>query len=286
MDPEKTRSRPPTGLFSDDSSSPSAGERRSVSDPHPYRGTRESLIARRQALQKELAAVDTSLEEARGEEAAAATMPSTGLGDLGSIFFPRRAMSVVMAGVLAGVGISSLFAYQLGVSWSDPDPGARTVVVDSAHRSERRRPDETAAQHALRRRKEGEALLMSSLFASPASESAAAARIRRIGPTTWQVDQSVLERADSPSMSLRMLPHLARDGRVDGIQLFGIRPDGVQARLGLQNGDILLRANGIEVTGADGAFAAAESVRRTRYLTLELRRGGTTVAQHYLIATS
>ncbi len=48
---------------------------------------------------------------------------------------------------------------------------------------------------------------------------------------------------------------------------------------------MLVRANGIEMTGADGAFAAVESLRRTHYLALELERDGRRISQHYLIAS-
>jgi hypothetical protein len=281
MDPENTRSRPPSGLFSDETSPSPTDSRRSVSDAHPYRGTRDSLVARREALEKELASVDAKLQQ---EAAAAAATParSSGLAELGSIFLPRRAMSVVMAGMLAGVGVSSLLAYQLGAGFSDADLASH-VVVDRSHRFSPHTQDESAREHSLRRRKEGEALLMSSFFAPATRPPEALPRIARVGPTTWEVDESILEQRHSPYTSLRMLPHVSRTGRVDGIRLFGIRPDGIQTQLGLRNGDVVMRANGFEMSGADGAFAAVESMRRTHYLTVEIQRDGGTVVQHYLI---
>jgi hypothetical protein len=282
MDPESTRSRAPSGLFSDDSSSASSDVGRTVSGQHPYRGTRESLLARKNALEKELEAVDSSLEEVAPD----VTSPEvrTDFADLSAIFLPRRAIGVVMAGVMTGVCVSSMLAYQLGACWSVGDRGAHVVSLRPARRAHSAPLDESTAERAVRRRKEGEALLMSSLFAaSPDPASDVPARITRIGPTTWEVEESVLG-SPAPYETVRMVPHFSHEGRVDGIRLFGIRPDGVQSRLGLRNGDVVMRANGIAMTGADGAFAAAESMQRTHYLVLDLQRDGQVIAQHYLIA--
>lgn len=297
MHPETPRSRAPNGLFTDDSSSPPTDARRSVNGRDPYRDTRDSLLAHRNALAKELTTIDARLDDLDGERAA--TLPpsspnrSIGLSELGAIFLPRRAMGVVMAGVLAGVGVSSLLAYELGVCWTIPGPADR-VVVDGARRVRPEAQDESRAEHALRRRKEGEALLMSSLFTSsrhaavetsrPGEGAGGDRHITRLGTATWQVDESVLSAAEPLYTSLRMLPHLSPDGLVDGIRLSGIHPQGIHAQLGLQNGDIVLRANGIEVTGADGVFGALESARRTHYLALEIRRAGELLTLHYLIA--
>ncbi len=284
MHPETPRTRTPNGLFSDETSRAPDDEGRTVKPVAPYRDSRDSLLAHRQSLAKELSAIDVRLDQL---DAPAPTPPlsaserSLGLSDLSALLLPRRAMSVVMAGLLAGVGLSSLLAYELGVSWTVPRPEGR-LAIHASRGIEPRPQDESAAEHALRRRKEGEALLMSSLFAS--REDAASKpppRITRLARSLWEVDESLLD--GSPHTSMRMVPHLAGDGHIDGIRIFGIRADGIPARLGLRNFDVVRRVNGIEVTGADDAFAALESVRRTRYLTLELVRDGELVTQNYLI---
>lgn len=282
MDLDTTRSRAPSGLFSDEPSGTSQENGRSGTDAHPYRGTRSSLIARRHALEKELRAVESQIDLAPPE---APPPPPTASRDvamteLASLLLPRRALGVVMAGVLAGVGISSMFAYRLGTT-VPIHPRELHANVDAPRFAPRVR-GESPEDHALRRRKDGEALLMSSFF-SQQQRSGTTPRIVRLGRATWEVDASLLDQVEPPYVSLRMTPHITRGGRVDGVRILGIRPGSIHAQLGLQNGDVVLRANGFEMTGADAAVSAVESVDRTRQLILELLRDGMVIVQRYVV---
>jgi general secretion pathway protein C len=82
----------------------------------------------------------------------------------------------------------------------------------------------------------------------PAPE--ASDRIRRTGENAYLVDRREIAGAlGNPSGLLTQLRAVAevRDGRPAGFRLFRIREDGLFARLGLRDGDVVERVNGAEV---------------------------------------
>jgi hypothetical protein len=71
----------------------------------------------------------------------------------------------------------------------------------------------------------------------------------------------------------RIVPAL-KEGVVQGIKLFAIRPNSVLARLGLQNGDLVRSVNGISLATPDQALAAYARLREASHFTIELERRG------------
>ena len=282
MHQESSRSRPIQGLFTDETSPAPASLGRTVNGEGPYRDARETLRARREALLKELLAIDARVV-ALERQPPIDPVPNRSFGplELVTMVLPRRAIGVVVAGVLVGVGASSLLAWGLGA----PPRARDEAAIVSAAIAERPR-DESPEDHRLRRQKEGEALIMSALFSSPsAGSTGSAARVARLGPSTWEVDEHVLDASGSAYTSLRMVPHFDSGGVIDGIRIFGVRPGGVPALLGLRDGDVVERVNGIGLAGADDAFAAFESARRTRRLEVDIERDGRSITQIYLVTS-
>lgn len=101
-------------------------------------------------------------------------------------------------------------------------------------------------------------------------------RIERSLVDTMLADQSNLTR------QARAVP-VREDGRIVGVRLSGIRPDGVLARLGIQNGDEVRKVNGFEIGTPDKALEACVRLAKADRLSVELRRGGVTMILGYAI---
>ena len=63
-------------------------------------------------------------------------------------------------------------------------------------------------------------------------------------------------------------------GRVVGVQLFGVRGNSLLGRLGMQNGDVLNRINGLDIASPDRALEAYSRLRTSDSLQVSVTRGG------------
>jgi len=71
----------------------------------------------------------------------------------------------------------------------------------------------------------------------------------------------------------RIVPNF-RNGKPIGFKLFSISPEDILAKIGLKNGDVVMRINGITVDSPDKALEAYErSKRLSRFVVAILRRG-------------
>lgn len=104
-----------------------------------------------------------------------------------------------------------------------------------------------------------------------------AAFIQPLSPTEFNLDRRGVERLlEDPSSLMRLarvVPE-AQDGKVIGIRLFGIRPDAVLGKLGIQNGDRVESVNGFDISGPDKALEAFVRVRTAGEISLKIVRRG------------
>ncbi len=71
--------------------------------------------------------------------------------------------------------------------------------------------------------------------------------------------------------SARFVPSV-KDGAIQGLKLFAIRPDSFFARLGFQNGDLLRTVNGMPMATPEQALAAYAKLHETTHFTVEIER--------------
>lgn len=71
----------------------------------------------------------------------------------------------------------------------------------------------------------------------------------------------------------RIAPAFA-NGRAIGFKLFCIRPNSLYAKVGLKNGDVVVRINGFSITNPNEALAAYDKLRDAKTLRIELWRQG------------
>jgi len=83
-----------------------------------------------------------------------------------------------------------------------------------------------------------------------------------------------LQATDEVARGARVVPAFDR-GRSMGFKLFSIRDDSLFARLGLQNGDVVVAMHGLPLDSPDRALAAAETLRTATAVNVSIRRRGT-----------
>ena len=87
---------------------------------------------------------------------------------------------------------------------------------------------------------------------------------------TQEVDQ-LRSNMSSLMTQIRVVPNFT-DGQPDGFKVFAIRPGSIFARIGLQNGDVIKRINGLEIQGPEQAFAAYQQLAAETNIQIDLVR--------------
>jgi general secretion pathway protein C len=104
--------------------------------------------------------------------------------------------------------------------------------------------------------------------------------IRETGPETYAIPREDVTQAlthmSELSMQARVVPAF-RDGQPVGFKVFSIREGSLYARLGLRDGDVLQRINGLDLNGPDKALEAFTTLRDARRIELQIERGGAPV---------
>jgi len=113
-----------------------------------------------------------------------------------------------------------------------------------------------------------------------------AKRIQKVSDTEFHVDRAVvdniLENQAQLMRTARIVPE-QKDGKVVGIRLFGIRPDTLLGKLGLQNGDRLEQINGFDMASPEKALEAYARLRTADSLAVKVTRRGAPVTIDFKI---
>jgi general secretion pathway protein C len=99
--------------------------------------------------------------------------------------------------------------------------------------------------------------------------------VRRTGENSFVVDRRELDGAvgnlTTLASQVRLVPNFT-EGKSDGFRVFNIRPNSIFGKLGLANGDVIRRVNGLEISGAEQALQAFTQLREASDITLDLSR--------------
>jgi general secretion pathway protein C len=113
--------------------------------------------------------------------------------------------------------------------------------------------------------------------ADPAEVQRVVAGIRRVSDREAEMTQSALDRFLQNTALLtgaaRVVPVL-HNGTARGMKLFGIRPDGVMAALGFQNGDTVITVDKQAIASPEAALEVYSRVRHAKALVIGLERAG------------
>ena len=96
----------------------------------------------------------------------------------------------------------------------------------------------------------------------------------RVDQGTWRVKRDLITEqfADLGTLSrqVRVVPHTIQ-GRPSGFRLTRLRP-GLLQRIGLLNGDVLQRVNGLDINSPEEALKAYQAVQSQPTVRLEILR--------------
>jgi general secretion pathway protein C len=109
---------------------------------------------------------------------------------------------------------------------------------------------------------------------------------RQVGEREYVLDRRKVEQSLADPEKLltdaRMLPNI-KNGKHEGFVISEIIPGGLYDSLGLKNGDILLRINGLEISNPEVAIQAMSALRGMNSVDLDIIRGGNNISLNYRI---
>jgi general secretion pathway protein C len=110
--------------------------------------------------------------------------------------------------------------------------------------------------------------------------------VRKIDDTHYEIDRGLVDKIiGDPSQVMRqarIVPSI-KDGKANGFKMYAIRPNGVYAKIGMQNGDTIHSINGYEITSPDKALEVYTKVKSASSLSMQLTRRGQPVSMEYVI---
>jgi membrane-associated protease RseP (regulator of RpoE activity) len=111
-------------------------------------------------------------------------------------------------------------------------------------------------------------------------------KIKKINDTTYEISRDLVDSVLANPMGIakgaRVVPAV-KDGKPAGFKLYAIRPSSIFAALGFENGDTIVKINGMDMTSADKALEVYTKLRDAKKLTVIIERQGKTVTLTYTI---
>lgn len=108
--------------------------------------------------------------------------------------------------------------------------------------------------------------------------------IRATGEHSYEIPstelQTALSRLDQLSTQARALPAF-ENGQSVGFKLAAIKQNSLYTKIGLQNGDVLRRINGLTLDSPERVLEAFTKLREARHIELDIDRGGGPVRKVY-----
>ncbi len=109
---------------------------------------------------------------------------------------------------------------------------------------------------------------------------------KQVGEREYVLDgRTVREALKNPEQILtdaRLLPNII-NGRQEGFAISEVVPDGLYNSLGLKNGDVLLKINGLEISNPEVAMQAMSALRGMNRVNLDVIRNGKNMSMSYRI---
>ena len=116
--------------------------------------------------------------------------------------------------------------------------------------------------------------------------AAAGERIRKTGDDKFVIDRRELEKTvanlNEVFTQARAVPYF-QDGKTVGFRVFAIKPGSVFEKIGLQNGDIINRVNGVEINDPTKAISLFTELQNEGHIALDLQRNNATKSFSYEI---
>ena len=109
-------------------------------------------------------------------------------------------------------------------------------------------------------------------------------RIRKVGDNNYVMDrrevEGVLADVNKLLTQIRIVPHF-KEGKPYGFKVFNIRPNSLFMKLGMVNGDIIKRVNGLDITGPEQALQMYQQLKQESRITIDLERFSKNITLQY-----
>jgi len=121
--------------------------------------------------------------------------------------------------------------------------------------------------------------------AAPAgSPPAGGERIRKTADNKFVIDrrevEKTVENLNEVFTQARAVPYF-QDGKTVGFRVFAIKPGSVFEKIGLQNGDVIQRVNGVELTDPTKAISLFTELQNEGHIAVDLQRNKQTKSFSY-----
>lgn len=101
--------------------------------------------------------------------------------------------------------------------------------------------------------------------------------ITKIDDLTYKVEREAIDGwLKNPTCMMRqarIIPYM-QDGKPAGFKLYAIRPNTLYSKLGLKNGDVVQKINGVEMTDPESALQIYQGVKDAKTVTMDIVRRG------------
>jgi general secretion pathway protein C len=110
------------------------------------------------------------------------------------------------------------------------------------------------------------------------------AGIKALDANNFEVPRSEVDRAinnlNDIAMQARLVPAF-KDGAAEGFKLFSIRPDSLYSKIGIQNGDVVTRINGLDMNDPAKALEVYTKLKDAPRIDVDIDRNGSTMRMTY-----
>lgn len=113
----------------------------------------------------------------------------------------------------------------------------------------------------------------------PNTSTGSGVSVRQVSPGSYEVSRQDLDAALANPNQLLMQARVIPSSQ--GFKMFSIRPDSLYTRIGLQNGDVLQRINGLSLTNVEDGLQAFHKLRESSRIELEVERNGQSMRMMY-----
>ena len=112
------------------------------------------------------------------------------------------------------------------------------------------------------------------------------AGISKVSETNFTVSRQLLDKVLSNQAELmraaRVIPY-EENGRTVGVKVYGIRRNSLLGKLGINNGDVLSKINGFDLSSPDSALEAYTKLRQTDQFSIAMVRRGKPQTMEYSV---
>lgn len=123
--------------------------------------------------------------------------------------------------------------------------------------------------------------------ANKAAMSETSDSIRQVAEDSFQIDRRevnhVMNNLNELFTQARAMPYSSPNGDEQGFRLFSIKPQSLVDRIGLKNGDVVQRVNGVEISDPSTAFGLLQELQGRSQVKVDVMRNHQPVTLSYEI---